>query len=327
MSNLSEKIDVFVLTYNRADLLRTTLNSLLQQTLHNVSITVLDNASTDHTAEVVASFHSPHITFLPAKKNLGAIENLQRSQKLASKKYVMVFHDDDQLHPEYLEYALLYLESTPDAGLLIPNQKNIRAGETPATTKIIDYSCIQLSRTLFATTLYIRNKLSFAGTIYKTDSWKSLNIETLFAQFGKWGDRPIMIEALQNNSALILTGNFVYYGRHETQDTRITATQPPHTLWLNRERYFKNIMGTRLSTFSGWCFCVMNPRRLKSGYKRRIVKNLDFKTYLADAFKLGATNHKAWRFHFLTSKLIQNAFNAYAKIYLQRKNTLSPHQA
>ncbi len=317
MSNLSKQLEVFVLTYNRAELLKKTLESLLRQTLQEFSITVLDNASTDHTTDIVASFHSPRIHFLSVEKNLGAVGNLQRTQQLASKKYLMVFHDDDQLHPDYLKTALQYLENHHDATLLAPNKTNIQAGAEPIVPAKIDRTALKLNRTLFASALFIKNILAWPGVIYRNDHWKTLDLQNLQDLFGKFYDRPIMIEALRDGSALILPGPWIYYGRHSAQETRLPETHPPHTQWLNRERYFKNIMGTQLSTFAGRCFCIMSPRRLKSGYKRRIIKGLPFKTYLQDALNMGAATPKTWRFRVLAPKLIQCVFNAYVQAYFR----------
>lgn len=140
----------------------------------------------------------------------------------------------------------------------------------------------------------------------------------LLADYGKWGDRPIMIEAIQNQKALVLDGAFTYSGRHPGQDQHSKATQPPHTLWLNRERYFRGIMGDDWATFSGKCFCMQNHRRLKSGYKRRIIEGIKFPQYLQDAFMIGATTAKAWRFRLIAIKPVQALFNRYATRYLSR---------
>lgn len=318
MTVSAEDLDVFILTRNRADLLKKTIESLIQQTLSGITITILDNASTDHTAQVVKSFNSPKVRIVSAKENLGALGNFQRSQQLASRKYIMIFHDDDQLHPEYLKTALTYLDANPDTALLAPNKINIKAGETPSDSYAANRTAIKLNKTLFSALLFIKNKLAFPGVIYRTDCWKTVNIEAMFGQFGKWADRPIMTESLMEQSAIILNGAFVYYGRHEAQDTHTKETQPPHTLWLKREQYFKDILGDKLTTFPGRCFCTMSHRRLKSGYKRRIIKDMDFKTYLLDAFTIGATTKKAWRFRFISFRPLQGIFHIYANMYLRR---------
>lgn len=318
MALTSEDIDVFILSYNRGDMIGHTIQSLLDQTIEGFRITVLDNASTDHTAEVVAAFNSPRIEFCTLPGNIGGLENLRRCQNLSTRKYMMVFHDDDQLHPEYLEIALQWLNQHPDVAVLIPNKINIEAGEKAALPKAIDRSAIKLDYVHFASALFVQNKLAFPGAIYATNGWNAIDIDGISKRFGKWLDRPIMIDALQKNQyAIILNGSWVFYGRHASQDTK--STQPHHAMWLNREAYYQNILGTSWTTFPGRCFCVMSPRNIKSGFKRRIARGPTFKEYLADAFKLGATSPRVWRFRFFTPKLVQKLFNNYTQSYF-RKN-------
>ena len=136
--------------------------------------------------------------------------------------------------------------------------------------------------------------------------------------FGKWLDRPIMIDALQKtHSAIILNGPWVFYGRHAAQDTK--SPQPPHEMWLNREAYYRELLGSSCATFPGKCYRIMNPRNIQSGFKRWIAQGPSFKEYLADAFKLGATTRAVWKSRFLTPKIVQKLFNDYAQSYF-RKN-------
>ena len=55
MSIVAEELEIFILTYNRADMLKVAIQSCLDQTIKEISITVLDNASTDHTSEIASS--------------------------------------------------------------------------------------------------------------------------------------------------------------------------------------------------------------------------------------------------------------------------------
>jgi len=304
-----QDLEVFILTCNRARLLKRAVESLQQQSLAGFSITVLDNASTDDTATVMASFKDPAIRMIGSEQNLGGLGNLKRSQQFASRKYAMIFHDDDQLHPNYIETALRRFQEHPDAGLILANGMNIDAGSTPMDPRRPDQGELKLDRVHFATACYLRNKFAFSSAI-------------LIAAYGKWGDRPIMIEALRDQPAIVLNGVFVYAGRHAGQDTHSKATQPPHTLWLNRERYFRDIMGDSTSSFSGLSFCMMNARRIKSGFKRRIIEGTTFAQYLEDAFKLGATTRRAWNFRYFAPKAVQSMFNRYAQSYLRRQYQL-----
>ena len=133
----------------------------------------------------------------------------------------------------------------------------------------------------------------------------------------------MLIEAVSDTeSAIILQGSWVYYGRHAKQDTKSSASQPPHQVWLNREAYYHEILGDAWSTFPGWCFNVMNPRNLKSGYKRRIAAGPSFEDYISDALKLRATTQSVWSNRKYFPKPVQRIFNSYAQSYLKKRYTI-----
>jgi glycosyltransferase involved in cell wall biosynthesis len=327
MPEISNELEIFIVTYNRADMLKTAIESCLQQTVKGISITILDNASADHTAEIVASFENSNIRYHPTQENIGFFENIKRSQQLCSKKYVLVFHDDDQLHPEYVASAYHYLEQHPDANLVVSNSVTIPAQSTPDHSTVLSQSIQKLDRTHFAASLYVKNKIAFCSTVYRKEALVSLDFKSLEEKYGKWGDRPIMIEAVGNGRAIVFTGAYVFTGRHEAQDTHQIKTQPPHTIWLNREKFYRDILKDKVSNYPGLCFCIMNHRRLKSGYKRRIAKRIDFKAYLDDAFSIGAVSKKSWRMAWLTPRIVQNLFNHYSARHLNKHFSVKPTKA
>jgi glycosyltransferase involved in cell wall biosynthesis len=316
MPTAIDELEVFILTYNRAEMLKTAIQSCLHQTIRGISITILDNASTDHTAEIVAFFLEPNICCITAKKNIGVLENIQRCQKLCAKKYVMIFHDDDQLHPTYMERAYSHLKNNPDTNVIVSNFVTIPAQSNPDFAKSISQSAIKLDRAHFAMTCYVRNKIAFCSAVYRKEALESLDFEDLDKRYWKWVDRPIMIEAVGSGSAIILAGTYVFTGRHDSQETHHKKTQPPHTVWLDREKYFHEILGDNLTKLLGICFCVMSHRRLKSGYKRRINNSVTFSAYLADAFAIGAATKKTWRLRWVAPKPVQKMLDTYVRGYL-----------
>lgn len=322
MSIAAEELEIFILTYNRAEMLEVAIESCLQQTVKGLSITILDNASTDHTAKVASSFKEPNVHYVAATENIGGLGNIQRCQNLCSKKYVMIFHDDDQLHPAYVETAFAYLQANPDSNVAVSNAITVPAKSTPSFPDLSSKSILKLDRVHFAAALYVRNKIAFCSAVYRKELLKSLDFEDLKEKFGKWGDRPIMIEAVGDGSAIVLTGEYVYTGRHDAQDTHLNQTQPPHTVWLNREKFFRDILGDQLSNFPGICFCVMSHRRLKSGFKRRIIKGIAFPKYLEDAFSIGAATGRTWKLGWLAPRPVQRFVDSYSQKYLRRHFTI-----
>jgi glycosyltransferase involved in cell wall biosynthesis len=51
------KVTVCICTYNRAEMLRESIQSVLNQSYRDMKIVVLDNCSTDNTKELVLSFN------------------------------------------------------------------------------------------------------------------------------------------------------------------------------------------------------------------------------------------------------------------------------
>ena len=96
---------IIVPTYNRADLIGPTLQSVLSQEFIDFELLVVDDGSTDDTAAVVARYADPRLRYLP-KQNAerGAARNYGLAR--AQGEYVLFLDSDDRLHPHHL--ATLY---------------------------------------------------------------------------------------------------------------------------------------------------------------------------------------------------------------------------
>ena len=68
-----KKVAAIVVTYNRKELLRECLQALLAQTISNLDILLIDNASTDGTKEYIADIveANPSICYMNTGSNLG----------------------------------------------------------------------------------------------------------------------------------------------------------------------------------------------------------------------------------------------------------------
>lgn len=58
------RFSIILPTYNRANLLGTAIESVISQDFHDWELFVIDNASTDHTRELVASYNDSRIEYL-----------------------------------------------------------------------------------------------------------------------------------------------------------------------------------------------------------------------------------------------------------------------
>jgi glycosyltransferase involved in cell wall biosynthesis len=101
-------ISVIVPTYNRAELLKQALRSVLDQADADFEVIVSDNCSSDHTPEVMAAFQGDsRVLYSRNTTNLGMIGNWRHAiHDLARGEWFMLMSDDDHLiDRSYLQKA------------------------------------------------------------------------------------------------------------------------------------------------------------------------------------------------------------------------------
>lgn len=105
---------IVVPTYNRADLIAQTLQSLLNQTYPHYEIIVVDDGSTDHTKEVVQAFVGDKLRYIK-KQNAERAAARNFGASLAKGDYVNFFDSDDIALPNHLSEAVALLKVHPEA--------------------------------------------------------------------------------------------------------------------------------------------------------------------------------------------------------------------
>ena len=105
-------------TFNKASLLRDSIQSVLCQTFKDYELLVLDDASTDDTPLVVKAFGDSRIRYIRHTENIGLPANFNECLRKARADYVIIFHDDDVMLPELLECEVSTLESNPDVAFV-----------------------------------------------------------------------------------------------------------------------------------------------------------------------------------------------------------------
>lgn len=90
-------VSVIIPTYNRKDMLKIAIDSVLKQDYKNIEIIVSDNASTDDTSVLMKEYLSKYknINYIKREKNLGPYLNAREAYKLALGKYLIFLCDDD----------------------------------------------------------------------------------------------------------------------------------------------------------------------------------------------------------------------------------------
>ena len=115
-------ISVVIPLYNKAQSIPKTLDSVLAQTYKDFEIVMVDDGSTDGSANVAetilqASCLSP-LSFRLIRKPNGGVSSARNAGILAAKgEYIAFLDGDDLWHPEYLETLHQLIVDYPDAAL------------------------------------------------------------------------------------------------------------------------------------------------------------------------------------------------------------------
>lgn len=109
-------VTVVIPTYNRADYIAETIESVLSQSYPNIEVIVIDDGSTDDTAKVVARF-VPQVSYVQQENaERGASRN--HGLRLARGDYVAFLDSDDLWLSTKVADDVSYLEANPDVGLI-----------------------------------------------------------------------------------------------------------------------------------------------------------------------------------------------------------------
>jgi len=291
MKARNERLEVFLLTYNRAAFLTQTLENLCRQNVGRFPVTVLDNGSTDNTPQVVENFRDFGVQLKRNDKNVSAAENFARAQELAVREWVLVFHDDDLLHPDYLNTALALAEKYPDA-VLAGSGMSFEEHPSPDSWPRCqgDHVCCPQTQD-FAALLYEGFPFHFGSALYRTEFFKTQQIK--WEVYGKVADRPFLLDIARNGSVIVLKEAYVKYRCHPGQDSAENYSGPfPEQLFALHKTYLQ-LLGADPSTSYGRVFIQHNYTYLVQEYSRLPDSGMTLEEYLHRAVMAGASTPEA----------------------------------
>jgi glycosyltransferase involved in cell wall biosynthesis len=120
MISFTTQISVVMACYNAAAYLQESIDSVLNQTFPDFELIVVDDASTDNTAEMMQAFarRDHRIRYYRQDENRGPAVARNTALELATGKWIAILDADDVAMATRLERQLAYLETNPETVLL-----------------------------------------------------------------------------------------------------------------------------------------------------------------------------------------------------------------
>jgi glycosyltransferase involved in cell wall biosynthesis len=164
------KVSVIIPTYNHAEFISETLNSVLQQTYCNWECVIIDDGSTDETHSICQDFINLDDRFKYfLKTNTGVSDTRNFGIQKAEGIYILPLDSDDLIHPNYLEQCVAVFCKHPNLRLVYSNAQLI--GESKKKWKLEDYNY----RDLLA-----KNMIFNAAMFKKTDFLETVGYSCKF---------------------------------------------------------------------------------------------------------------------------------------------------
>lgn len=107
------KVSICIPVYNYGEYIADAIRSVLVQDYDDYELIIADNASTDHTPEVVKSFSDARISFIRHSENMGLAANLNFCLDQARGTYIAYLCADDFWHQGFLRMAVERLDDDP----------------------------------------------------------------------------------------------------------------------------------------------------------------------------------------------------------------------
>lgn len=107
---MNELVSIIMPSYNTADFISKSIESVLKQTYTNWELLIIDDCSTDNTDEIVGAYKDERIVYLKNEGNCGAAISRNRALKLAKGRWIAFLDSDDLWYPTKLEEQLMFME-------------------------------------------------------------------------------------------------------------------------------------------------------------------------------------------------------------------------
>lgn len=185
-------VSIIIPTYNRANLIKRAINSILDQSYINYEIIVVDDGSTDNTKEVIESFNEDKISYYIHKKNKGAAAAMNTGIKYSQGDFVAFQGSDDKWIPKKLEKEMnVFLDSSDNVGVVysgywyLKNDKKIYI-PSPKITKKEGNIHYELLRGNFVSGLSIIRKKCFKKVGLFDENLPNLEDWELYIRISKY---------------------------------------------------------------------------------------------------------------------------------------------
>ena len=224
--------------YNGEDYLEETLESVLAQTFKPWELIVINDCSTDRTAEILAQYaeRDARVKVFPNEVNLRLPTSLNRAIDLSSGKYIARMDADDICTPDRLEKQYKFMEANPSVALSSCRFMTLKNGvySSGGCGGRCDFEALRAM-------LLVTNPILHPGVIARAEIMREFKYDSthtctedleLWTRLAKAG-----------MEMAILPEYLLIYRLHDKQITSTTLEKQHREVSKVQETYFEHLLG------------------------------------------------------------------------------------
>jgi glycosyltransferase involved in cell wall biosynthesis len=259
-------LTIAITTFERPRYLRDCLASIAAQTFMDFRILILDNASEASYQDVLAEFAALPITYQRNSENIGASRNIERAFSEAQEtEFVIVFHDDDLMHPRMLEWQIAFLQANPRMGFVASELSEFADGTPPPREVWSDAppeADLYEGESALARALLGGVGLCFGSAMYRSRSLDPSGMD--FETYSMYWDRPFLLDLARRGPCAVYRAPLVLYRIHAAQDSRSDVLVPANLVSLMSA--YRTALPSPLSESDRALFFAESARFLTDSY-------------------------------------------------------------
>lgn len=163
------KVSVIICTYNRAKLLPRAIDSVLSQDFKDFELLVIDDASTDETENLIASYikKDPRVKYYKNDFNIGVVKSRNQAVSLAKAEYIAMLDSDDWwLKKEKLSIQVDFLNNNPAVGLVGTTAIHYDVDDNFIKEQVFDLSSAKIKSKILYKNQFNQSSIMFRKTAH-----------------------------------------------------------------------------------------------------------------------------------------------------------------
>ena len=103
------KVSVIITSYNYEQYIKDAIESVLNQTYSDFELVIIDDCSTDNSANIIKQFNDERIKFIQNEQNLGLKNSMQKAISCCIGEWIAFLDSDDLWKPLKLEKQIMFM--------------------------------------------------------------------------------------------------------------------------------------------------------------------------------------------------------------------------